>query len=268
MWTKLGKWAKRKPALATLVALSLIVLLGIVGGSLWFADYQRRQAGYAQRREQEAVDAKEIAKNKETEAKAASDQAESFLYDAHIPLASQAWIDGRIERMIQLLDGHRPKTKSEKDRRGWEWYHLHHLPRTVFHEIPGKEKVTGGALPTLHLQMSADGSVLAVPYLSRIELYSMRTRKLIRAVALRSFGGAFALSPDGKQLVTLAGPGQIVFLDLISGLERFLKRERAGRVSFIRFSPNGKAFLIAHHDGSVGGLGQAIRNITNKTAKR
>ena len=61
VWEKGWKWAKRRPAQAALIALSMAVLIGAVVGSLEFGTYEREKARYEEGLKNDAIEAREKA---------------------------------------------------------------------------------------------------------------------------------------------------------------------------------------------------------------
>lgn len=118
---KLKKWAKRKPAIATLLLLLIFVAAFGVGGVLW----QWR----------EAIAAKHLAEQKATDAAKQAIRAEKSaleslqnLYVADINLAQRALAENNRGRAYDLLKKHIP-AKNEVDLRGFEWRYLWNLTR-------------------------------------------------------------------------------------------------------------------------------------------
>src|SRR5262249_47979084 len=96
------RWARRRPAAAALVLVSAVALVALVGAATSLL-YSGRLKG--------ALDQAEQARRGEERAN----------YFHRITLANQAWRDGNVRKVVQLLDacpgGHR----------NWEWYYLRRL---------------------------------------------------------------------------------------------------------------------------------------------
>src|SRR5262249_50703438 len=90
------KWAKRRPALAGLVSVSIAAILSLLVGGTWFTLELEAERNHA---------LEENAKFRHT------------LYAAHTHLAYQAWRDAEIKRVLDLLDGE----GCPPELRGWEW---------------------------------------------------------------------------------------------------------------------------------------------------
>ncbi len=124
---KIKKWAKRKPAIATLVALLIIVATFGISGVLW----QWREAIAAKQiAEQKAIDAAQQAIRAEKSAL----EAIRNLYVSDINLAQRALAENNRGRAYELLKKHIP-SNNEVDLRGFEWRYLWNLTR-------GQEKIS------------------------------------------------------------------------------------------------------------------------------
>jgi eukaryotic-like serine/threonine-protein kinase len=126
---RVWRWCRRNPALATAFGgCALALLLGVIGIA-W--------------QSQRAV----------TEARA----ARLSLYGADMLLAQQALEQSDLGRAKELLDRHRPRSRSDPDLRGWEW-------RYLWSQCQSDERVTlfKGSNAVTALALSADGKWLAV----------------------------------------------------------------------------------------------------------
>jgi serine/threonine protein kinase/tetratricopeptide (TPR) repeat protein len=64
LWERGVKWARRQPARAALVALSVLVVVGLVVGGFWYADHERQRAEQARRQRDEADKARKLAQQR------------------------------------------------------------------------------------------------------------------------------------------------------------------------------------------------------------
>ncbi|MFO0821548.1 MAG: protein kinase [Gemmataceae bacterium] len=164
-----AKWVRRKPAVAGLLAAGVLLALALVGGavSLGFAARMDRlrelavssedeaktrraeaernaQEADAQRRKadenaQEADAQRRKADENATRADAERLRAERIKFAADMNAAMQAWHDGQISRMEEILKAHIPAT-GRPDLRGFEWHYLWRLlrmPRPAATLTPG-----------------------------------------------------------------------------------------------------------------------------------
>jgi serine/threonine-protein kinase len=133
-WERAVKWARRRPAVASLVGVSLVSLLAllILGGFLWRNAEQRAEAVQsleeARRLEEEARDKagqqrREAAKLRDEmehlyrviaradqQRREAHETARQIRYGADMQFAHAAWASDDIPHMLALLDRHKGKT--------------------------------------------------------------------------------------------------------------------------------------------------------------
>src|SRR5262249_50002798 len=102
---KVKKWARRKPAVAGLVALSALaalLLAGLVGGFVLYGEAkQQRQIADAARAEEE-THRQNAEAARAAEAKLRR-QAEQFHYLHHVAFAGAYWKDNQMGRLEELL---------------------------------------------------------------------------------------------------------------------------------------------------------------------
>ncbi|PYI83669.1 MAG: hypothetical protein DME26_14630, partial [Verrucomicrobia bacterium] len=99
------RWCRRKPALASFIAATVLLLLAIAVGSP-IAAYRINQALKAEQVQLKRAEEESL-------------KARRNLYAAHMNLAQQAVQEAEFGRALQLLDGHRPR-RQETGGRGQE----------------------------------------------------------------------------------------------------------------------------------------------------
>jgi hypothetical protein len=117
-WERGWKWARRRPAVAGLLALGVVtlaVLVALIAGLFYASrlEAERNEAATQRARAEEA----------RAEADQAKELVRRYSYAAHVNLAASAWREADIGRMLLLLDGQRPGPGQE-DLRDFEWYYL------------------------------------------------------------------------------------------------------------------------------------------------
>ena len=98
-WEKAVKWVKRRPALAALVLVLHLALLGLIGGGIWFTLQLWKERDLANRGR----------------------------YAADMNLARRALDDGLIYQVREQLKDYRTGPRALGDLRGFEWYYLANL---------------------------------------------------------------------------------------------------------------------------------------------
>jgi WD40 repeat protein/Tfp pilus assembly protein PilF len=267
---RLGRWARRNPGMACMIAALLLVLA--VGFASVFVLWQRA--------EHKADDEARARRRAEV---AEADAADN-LYFSQIAQARLEWRLNNVVGADLLLDRCVPA------RRGWEWYYLRGVNRSELATLsnPGQAFVTAVAFsrghpgaksesilaftgcnpydPSYHekttevelwnpdtgrrlrtlpappdspsLTFSPDGKLLAVDNLQQAQLWDVATGELLRSWEP---GGALSFSPDGKLLAAGSAAG-ITIWDASSGatVRRFSAQN--GRVTF---SPDGRVLAVS-----------------------
>ena len=165
------RWARRRPAAAGLLAVSVVASLALVGVAVGLA-YSTRLArsNDALQQTQEELEAtngdleEAMGKLKEEKGKLKEEKEESerqrqranrLLYVSQINLAGQARKEGKIAHALRQLEVIHPKGSTDEDLRGPEWYAL-------WDQCQGYDRVIPAHLTRLeHLSLSHDGRWLA-----------------------------------------------------------------------------------------------------------
>ena len=97
-WERAAKWARRRPAAATLLAVVLLALVGLVGAGLWHTAELRATAAHARAQEKAALEAAQLSRSRI--------EAQALLLTAGDFFARRAWEDARLRagEALVLLD--------------------------------------------------------------------------------------------------------------------------------------------------------------------
>jgi WD40 repeat protein/serine/threonine protein kinase len=211
-------WAKRRPAAATLLLVSAVAALALVGAGVAFFYNTRLEAQNVQLEK-------------------ANDAAEFQRYFHHIARAAAGWREGNMIGVEKLLDECPP------ERRSWEWHYLKRLCHSDLLTLRGHSDAVHGVAyspdGTRLASASADGTVKVWDAITGQELLTLRGHT--GAV------GAVAYSPDGKQLAS-ASDKTVRLWDAATGqvIRTFLGH--AGGVSSVAFSPDGRRLISGGND--------------------
>jgi WD40 repeat protein len=266
------KWARRRPAIASLAGLVLLVALTGLVLVLW---QWRRAEGLAVAEgeaKHEALTALGEAEEARRAAETARDQAEEQLYLSNIPLAHREWLVDNPDRSLELLN------ECPVWRRGWEWHYLKglhaggllrlrpHGPGQIAsvafspcgnflatatlegnvivcdaHTGEEKLQLAGPDHPVMSLAYSRDGKLLATAGLDgTVRLWDARTGQA--SAILRGHKGpvhCVAFSRDGL-LASGGDDHNVRFWDIASGKLLRIGKGHTGRITCLAFSPDDK----------------------------
>ena len=218
------KWVRRKPAIAGLLALVVVVTVASLAG--FFGLWQRAKEGW---------------RNADTRRR----QADFQLYLNHVALAQHELLANNVGWAKQLLDD------CPQEYRQWEWWHLRRRCHTDVYSL------TGPAAQVGDVAFSPDGRRIAAlrrdhtlvvsDAASRQVLYTLTLDK--REAAHWMLGVAF--SPDGRHLAVADLDTRVRVCDAATGanLRAFAGHERP--VNHVAFSPDGQRLASASDDGTM-----------------
>jgi eukaryotic-like serine/threonine-protein kinase len=230
-WERAVKWARRRPAIAGLLASLLLVIALGFAGVVW----QWRRA--------EATGQALADKAKELEIKN---------YASNIALAASELSSGNLGRYEELLD------ECREELRGWEWHYLKRLRqvRPITLPVRVERTATGGGTD---MAFSPDGRLLAVPdvdgTIKLCDVTSGEGRALTPRLTLRGHRGCvlrLAFSPDGRSLASTSEDTTIRIWNPTTGAEKFppLRGHTKG-VNGVAFSPDGQRLASTGLDDQI-----------------
>jgi len=206
-------------------------------------DEARRQQAEAQRQRDEVQRQRDEVRALNEKLLATQQQLQSTLYAAHINLAQQAWDASGPERVLQLLDQHRPKP-GQADLRGFEWYYLKRLCHS------NELTLEGHAAQVLSMAFSPDRKRLATASKDHtVKVWDAQTGKELFTLKGHSRSVAkVVFSPDGKRLASASfewgeqgrrEPGEVNVWDAQTGRE-LVTLKATGGISVLALSPDNK----------------------------
>jgi hypothetical protein len=237
-WERAWKWARRRPALASLAAVIVVATLSLLGGGLWF------MAQLTEQRNQ-AIQARDEVEREKTRTEKQLLRSEWLLYASQIALAQRAWQDGDVQHARDLLDACR------WDFRGWEHAYLRHLFDETYQTFRGHTHWVHS------VSFSPDGKRLASASLDQtVKVWDAQTGKEVLTLKGHTLWvHSVSFSPDGKHMATASGelgkPGEVKVWDGQTGQEVLTLEGHTEPVLGVVFSPDGKRLASASGDKTV-----------------
>ena len=221
------KWAKRRPAVAGLLAALVLAALGLVGGGAWFTNSLHNALGVAKasaEAERKALEAergaKEKAQHEKDLADAARTKAEWLAYAGQIALAQREWQDGDVGHARDLL------AACQGNLRGWEYDYLD----TLFNK--NQRTLRGHTDMVISVAFSPDGKRLVSGSLDKtVKVWDAQTGQ--ETLTLKGHTGgvlSVAFSPDGKRLVSGSEDKTVKVWDAQTGQEILTLKGHTGWV--------------------------------------
>jgi WD40 repeat protein/serine/threonine protein kinase len=263
-WERGWKWAKRRPAAAALIGVSVLMVLALVVGgvSLYYGDLlraalreteqqrdiarQERKVADDQRGRAEEEHGKAVAAQKEADrqrgiAEHQYDRAETLLYVNRLALAQREIEKGECDRAADILE------ECRWDLRGWEWRYLHRAALRL-HCLRGHtQEVTG-------VCFSPDGKHLASGSRDKtVKVWDVQTGQQVLSLKGHTDGvNSVCFSPDGNRLASASAGlewkdgdikkrwGEVKVWNAQTGQQVLSLKGPTDAIFSVCFSPDGK----------------------------
>jgi WD40 repeat protein len=249
------KWARRRPTIAALCG--LIVLVASLGfaGVLWQWQNALINAALANAKELEANGARQDAERQRDKIRTTNEQLGDALerlrrtaYVANVNWAHRELEDANVGRALALLDAEQPSSPDSTDLRGFEWYYLRRLCR-------GDHRVLAGHAEALtSLSYNRAGSrLVAGSRDGTVSVWDPSTGKLLHMLTGHTDQVlGVALSQDGTRIASASRDRTVKVWDARTGNEALTFRGHTESVRCVAFTPVG-------HDVASGGFDKVIK---------
>jgi WD40 repeat protein/serine/threonine protein kinase len=255
-WYRLRKLARKNRGPVVAACLVVVALLGGVIGTTLAMIEARRQERLAVAEAEAKERARAAEEDQRRTAVNQKEQAWLHLYVARIQAGQQAWRDGNLGRLHELLEETRPGP-GQLDLRGFEWHYLRRLaddePQTLRHSTQVRKVV-----------FSPDGRFLAAagvgsrmdvksrkPLTGDVTVWDAAVGGVVRSFPGEAgYGSALAVGAKGKLLARGLTDGAVEIWDL--GVDRRVVTlpgdPEAGTrsVSALAFSPDGEVLAAGY----------------------
>jgi WD40 repeat protein/serine/threonine protein kinase len=257
---RISKYIRRHPAISVLLSLLVLTLTMGSSGIVW----QWRQAVAARAgliwQWRQAVAARAglaaalvTSRQNEEEALKSEDLARHLAYAAKLTLAARDWQDANVGQVRRQLDETRPPPR-KTDLRGFEWYYLDRLSRSLGQTLTGHQK----ARAIWSVAYSPDGRRLASAGDDRtIKLWDISTGQAIHTLVSRQYVLAVAFHPGGARLASAGsdqtpGDRMVTLWDAATGQAiRTFPEGHTKAIDQLAYAPDGKVLATSSRDGTV-----------------
>jgi len=223
------KWARRRPSLAALIALTVFTAILAFAGIIWKLQLETRQ-----------VTLLEAAKH-DTEAALA--RAEANLYCNRIVLAEREWLANNLPRARHLLEECPPALRQ------WEWHYLNRLCHGELLSLHGHD----GAV--FNLTFSPDGRQLAsaaADHTVRIwDATSGRSLFVHQDQAAKDRSGLLTYGPNSRQLFYITAQQPLHVWEPLSDKELRSARWPMDNATVVGLSADERYLAAGCRDGTV-----------------
>ena len=230
--TRIFKWTRRYPGWSSLVMISVLSLVSLIAGTMYFRACMTAQM------EARASD-QQMAREFESEIRRRA-------YISDLQKINRTKSSANIERDIKLLSTYVP-AKDEPDLRDFTWW-------LNWRELTQSKVIGTHPKGEIAVAITRDGALAASGGVEgAIRLWHVRTGELVSELldAVVSPIDSLDFSPDGQLLVSSANSGRIVCWSVTAKHQLWSCHTQGCRAYQARFSPAGDVIASAHGDHHI-----------------
>ena len=257
---RVARWARRRPALAALLALSALAVLAGFSAVLW----HNRELGQALA----SVEAERLEADRQARsAREAEKRRRRQQFIAEMNLALRAWNDGQTDQVLELLARQVPEG-DEEDLRGFEWDYLWAACHGDRATLSGHTRIVG------QVAIAPDGRTLAS--VSGFGASEGTGELFVWDLAAGKRGGralddaplsAVAYSPDGTRLATMSFRGMLRVYEAATLKELAAWQAAVVGTRGLAFTPDGRE-VVAYGGESVQRMGVVFWDAASGSRRR
>jgi WD40 repeat protein len=245
---RMVKWARRRPAVAALLAVSAVALAAVLGGGTAFTLSLQDQVRQTRQARDDADDKATKLQEKTEDLDRSLRDSRRLLADSLLQLADNALHYGSVTVARDRLD------EVPAEERFWDWHYLKRQAEGSLFTLYGHSGVSCVAYSPdgSRLASGGDRSGMSGLPLGELRVWDARTGQALLALQRLTNGvRGVAFSPDGARLLSVSDPDTIKVWDVQTGQELLTLKERGHRVEVVALSPDGARLVSGYRDGTV-----------------
>ncbi len=241
------KWVRRRPAVAALLLLGLLSVLGFSAGMIWHFDTQRAEIQRGDLARDSAREQEIIADTQRQRAEEGERADRRSVYARDMNFVQQDWESARIEHMREMLQRHLPPPGA-LDVRGFEWHYWQRLAHS------DRRTLTGHTTAVRWIACAPDGKTFASAAIGgrehAVRLWETAGGRDLGVLArLRRPVSAAAFADGGRAMVLGSLLGEIQVWDVATRrMSKALSARGPWAIMALAVVPNQPVAAIARGD--------------------